>query len=419
MKSAWITVLSIIAICVAAVSTFNPSVACADSWSMPGTETTESASGQYRFTVEPAPIESQLSFFAEEARAEREGQQVERPTPIGLLERKNGAEVWEPVWAGPLVNHVAPVSALVADDGRYVVTFDNWHSVGRGENVIVIYGPDGSLVRSMALTDLLPETYISALSHSVSSTSWQHDAKIEAGDPKLRLDIYVPGSDPYGESQETVTFWIELEEASVTPPRAAQWAAAQCAAEDINEQRERAEEERLAYFRNPLTIPNGCEMSQWHNYLNEAFMRLAPDWSSDPFTSTTVLFPSDHPRYEESVSWLRNRLLDHADYARAESFAEPCDGKGLVPAVRSIMDGVGPGSLSEATFYVSTTRDRFDEVSRIVEPSGAKTVWLDPDAAIPQRPERIPGSDEQKAAEEERFRRIDAEMGEILSEAGT
>ncbi len=344
---------------------------------------------------------------------------MERPRPIGMLERKTGAGVWEPVWAGPLENHVAPVSALVADNGRYVVTFDNWHSVGRGENVIVIYGPDGSLVRSMALTELLPETYVSALSHSVSSTKWMQDAEIAAEAPKLKLDIYVPGSDPYGESQETVTFWIELEDGSVDLPQGPEWEAAQCAAEDINERRERAEQERLAYFRDPLTAPDGCDRPDWHNYLNEAFMRLAPDWSSDPFTSRTVLFPPDHPRYAESVGWLRDSLLDDADYARAEAFAEPCDGDGLVPAVRSIMDGVETGSLSEATFYISTTRDRFDEVSRIVEPSGAKTVWLDPDAAIPQRPERIPSSDEQKAAEEERLRRIDAEMGEILSEVGT
>jgi hypothetical protein len=40
---------------------------------------------------------------------------------------------------------------------NYVVTLDNWHEVGRGDNVVAIYGPDGKLVRQLALSDFLTQ----------------------------------------------------------------------------------------------------------------------------------------------------------------------------------------------------------------------------------------------------------------------
>ena len=40
-------------------------------------------------------------------------------------------------------------------------------------HTLVIYREDGSLVRSMMLTDLVPDFYMATLSHSVSSISWR------------------------------------------------------------------------------------------------------------------------------------------------------------------------------------------------------------------------------------------------------
>eukprot|EP01035_Chromulina_nebulosa_P009054 gene9054-12233_t len=72
----------------------------------------------------------------------------------GWLERRDAAGHWSTVWRKPLVNDVSPVSALVANDGGHVVTFDNWHSMGFGDDAVVIYGPDGAVVRAMALPPL-------------------------------------------------------------------------------------------------------------------------------------------------------------------------------------------------------------------------------------------------------------------------
>lgn len=94
------------------------------------------------------------------------------------------------------------------------------------------------------------------------------------------------------------------------------WQAAQCAADTVNEQRERAEQERLAYLREPLRAPLGCDMGDWHTYLNEAHMRLTPEPLYASHTSTTILFPANHPRHGESVGWLQDRLDDEWGYPR-------------------------------------------------------------------------------------------------------
>lgn len=416
MKTAWGTVLAIAALCAVIVAAFTPNTACADSWAMPETEITLSENGQFRFTVEPAPIGSQIEYFGEEALAARDGTEVERPSAFGLLERRNADGGWEPVWGTALVNAVAPVTAKVSDDGRFVITFDNWHSVGLGENVIVIYGEDGKLVRSMALTDLVPQEYMDALSRSISSVWWKRGDSFSADDTVLEVDVLIPGADRDADPAPAVTFQITLEDGKVTLPPEDKWQAAQCAADDVNEQRERAEQERLAYLREPLRAPRGCDMGDWHTYLNEAHMRLTPEPLYASHTSTTILFPANHPRHAESVGWLRDRLDDEWGYPRYEAFASPCDPAALVAAVGRIAAGTEPGAWPDATFYVAAPGDTFEKIRRLLAPTGATLVWLDPEASIPQKPERIPGSVEEEAAKAEAMQREMAEIEEMLGQ---
>lgn len=59
-------------------------------------------------------------------------------------------------WTALLSNRVAPVSALISDSGRYVVTFDNWHEVGYGDDVVAVFdGSNGKLLWKYRLEDLL------------------------------------------------------------------------------------------------------------------------------------------------------------------------------------------------------------------------------------------------------------------------
>lgn len=398
MKARLISLLSVAALFAAAFGLLRSTDACADSWALPETETTLSANGQYRFTVEPVGIESQMAYFEEEAAAAKAGKTVERPAPLGLLEQRNTAGKWEPVWAIPLLNPMAPVSVLVSDDGRHVVTFDNWHSMGHGEHVVVIYGLEGKLVRSMALTDIVPADFIDALPHSVSSIQWRQSEALTDAGTTLTVKMPVPGEEPHSEDAETIAFTITLADGAVIPPDADEWEAAQCAAGKVIADLKQAEAERIAALIQPLTVPTTCELRDWHNYLNEAHIRRSDQPPFDASVSTTVLFARNHPRHRESVEWLHENMLDGWGAEREGAFVSPCDPDGLVVAVADIMEDAKPGSLRKASFHVSAPRPQFTEIARLIAPSGAKTVWLDPAKAIPQRPDRIPGSPEEKAA---------------------
>ena len=97
------------------------------------------------------------------------------------------------VWKRYLVNNQAPVNALVADSGKYVVTFDEWHHVGTLP--VVIYGWRGELVKVHSLESLGIELYRVVegeefiIPISVSSVWWQKDALMFFGPEDKSLFI--------------------------------------------------------------------------------------------------------------------------------------------------------------------------------------------------------------------------------------
>jgi hypothetical protein len=80
------------------------------------------------------------------------------------------------VWKKKLINQIAPVSAFVTKDARYMVTFDNWHSMGYGVDVMVYYDNQGNLIKRHMLEDISPFP-INTYSMSVSSLWWRCDSK--------------------------------------------------------------------------------------------------------------------------------------------------------------------------------------------------------------------------------------------------
>ena len=76
------------------------------------------------------------------------------------------------IWKEKLINQIAPVDALVSDDGEYFVTFDNWHSMGYGVDVLAIYDEKGMLLKRHMLEDISPFP-INTYERSVSSIWWR------------------------------------------------------------------------------------------------------------------------------------------------------------------------------------------------------------------------------------------------------
>lgn len=142
---------------------------------MPKTRKYWSKNHQYVFKVEPRRILTQLAYFQDlvegsEDPGSASGQKVVPCTDTLYRNRRLWSD--KKIGSKPLSNDVAPVEAAVSSDGQYVVTFDNWHSVGYGDDDVVIFGPQGKLIRKFSWEDLLGHD-AQNVTHSVSSRWWR------------------------------------------------------------------------------------------------------------------------------------------------------------------------------------------------------------------------------------------------------
>jgi hypothetical protein len=108
----------------------------ADSWARPTTQTFRSENGLYEAIIVPA---------------ERNGSNGKK-TQSKCTYRQRTGETWKIVWEGPLLNATAPVTCLIPDSGRYLITLDEWHRVGT--NPVIIYDANGKLIKQFELPEL-------------------------------------------------------------------------------------------------------------------------------------------------------------------------------------------------------------------------------------------------------------------------
>lgn len=157
-----------------------PQPACADSWMLPETETRPTPGGKCRITVVPRDLSSQLDYFLDKVDGKQPaGQRPGGPdAPQALIENRAPDGSWHPIWRRALINDVAPVDFYLSASGRYVVTLDNWHSMGFGDRAVVIYDTRGGPARHFDLRALLGRDYVATLPRSVSSMRWRGDAYI-------------------------------------------------------------------------------------------------------------------------------------------------------------------------------------------------------------------------------------------------
>lgn len=364
----------------------------ADTWLPPERQTFTSANGEARLTVEPRPIRDQLAYFEDKVKGrEPAGQPAgeTRRTAEATLERRIDGR-WRTVWHAPLVNEVAPVSALVSDDGEHVATFDNWASVGYGEDVVVLYGPGGRLVRALGLSQILPDVYIAALPRSVSSLWWSGQHRLTADGRQLLVAVVVPDDDtPPGRERATVDVRIDLDTGAVTPPSGPAWVGALAQAKRVSAAREASEAARKAAFVAPLSAPASTGEREWHQYMQEAFFRLDPQWKRD-YPNTTVLRSPSARDYKPSEKWVRD-ALDGGDLSDVVMLAAPAAPERLVSIVASVARRLPPRKLKDVRIYLAVPPGPARAIAAALRPSGAEIIPLDLTKGIPQRPERLRG----------------------------
>lgn len=129
----------------------------ADQWKSP--QITHYFSSNQRFFFKVVPSEYRLPGW--EYRCQ------------GIL-YETGKGIQNPIrWNGYLENRRAPVDVLVSNTGNYVITFNEWGNRGYGEHTVVIYGPDGKVVKKFSLKNFLTKQEIrNKVPRSVSSINW-------------------------------------------------------------------------------------------------------------------------------------------------------------------------------------------------------------------------------------------------------
>ncbi|KEO88809.1 hypothetical protein EH31_15345 [Erythrobacter longus] len=388
MKSAWATVFSIFALCAVVVAFVKPEPLCADSWPAPFQETYLSECGQFRLIVDPAPDTEVDAYYD----SQHTGFASEQPHANAKLEARIQSGGWETTWQGPLENVIAPTHAMVKDDGRYVVTFDNWYSTGHGKNVLVIYREDGSLVRSMELTDIVPQYYKDTLPHSVSSVNWLTDALFVENEDAIILEIDGPGSSFAASDEDTVFLKIELDSGEIVARREPGWSNALSEAGSLALEQVNDNIEYQFMLRNPITAPESCEVWRWRNYLREASERERGDGAKN--VSPTVLLPFGAEDHKRTFANFKTFTTDRRLSNNHRAVAAPCAPDVLIAMAREIAEKAEGEEVSEpyssVTLYISTQKGVYEEVANLLSATGMMLVWLDPNRPIPQIPARMP-----------------------------
>ena len=99
-----------------------------------------------------------------------------QPCRAALYEQAPPSANRRRVWERALVNDAAPALAFVRDDGRYVVTLDEYRR-GGARHALVIYGAEGELLRHFLLPDLLTRADWSHVRSGRREIRWLNDAR--------------------------------------------------------------------------------------------------------------------------------------------------------------------------------------------------------------------------------------------------
>lgn len=152
----------------------SPGSACtAGGEELPGPEVYVSGNGLFAVAIVPKPLERRPGGGLQEVPG---GPGTE--ALVYAVDRYG-----EPHLAGrfALVHADEPLDALVSDDGRFLITFGTWSYFGDNKDAVVIYRTDGSLVRSLALGDILTDSDVQAVKQRVGGNGREGQHIDESG----------------------------------------------------------------------------------------------------------------------------------------------------------------------------------------------------------------------------------------------
>jgi hypothetical protein len=194
----------------------------ADSWALPKKEKYYSPNKKFYFEVTPKKLESQLKYFEDKVDGNENAGALEKTKENrarGAFYERRSDGGYSRKSKFFLSNEVSPVSAIVSNDGAYIVTFDNWHSVGYGDDVVVIYRSDGTMIKKFALEDLLTEGDIETFSRSTSSMSWGGEHYINGANNLLVLRVVANGKSSWEDEAKFHELKVDLATGQLLEPK--------------------------------------------------------------------------------------------------------------------------------------------------------------------------------------------------------
>jgi hypothetical protein len=358
----------------------------------PSKETYVSPDKRARLTVIPRDLESSLAYFDDKV----EGREpagapagARETSATAVLELRSASGGWEIAWKKPLINEVAPVEVVVANNGQGIATFDNWHSMGHGPDAIAIYGRNGTLIRKFALEDLFPEWFVAALPHSVSSIRWRGTPRISSDGSALIIPVVLPSNDEFslGEGKK-LDLSIRFADAAPLSLESGEWKKALNDAAETARASCAAEREWINTWNAPVMAPTTGKEEDWHYYLRETQYRTK--WSDDPpGPGTTVLRLPTAPDFQASVTWLEEALTETAVVDHdLRAIGSPDLGR-LAVEIERIGPGIGRGQLKGVDLVIVADEAHANRIRAALAPSGANLEFIDPKRSIPQIEQRV------------------------------
>lgn len=156
----------------------------ADTWKDPDTLTVYSPDSTHFAQIIPQHIPERYFDWKEGKRTWFRPSYSEKDTVItpahAILYEVTDSEP-QVVWNRKIVNKIAPVTALLADGGEYLVTFDNWYYMGYGVDVLVVYNDKGDFIKRHNLEEISPFP-LNSYFYSIPSIHWRCGEKFIKSD---------------------------------------------------------------------------------------------------------------------------------------------------------------------------------------------------------------------------------------------
>lgn len=188
---------------IAALLTFN--YAGADSWESPKVKVYYSADSSYFVRIVPKIVPERYWKWMNASTKRKERFSPQDTTIIYchamMFKRTKVGDTL--IWKENLINQISPVSAMVSNDGKYLVTFDNWYSAGYGVDVLVVYDKDGMMLKRHMLEDISPFP-VNTYPLTISSLWWRCGQDFTDGD---KISICFKNKD-----EEEITGFYSLSE---------------------------------------------------------------------------------------------------------------------------------------------------------------------------------------------------------------